>query len=135
MKKFFIFLGISCLIAGVSLFGNSLLMINKDGTFSVFDRYDNVKIYSELPLLYRYQHEEYFTRFDTFGNINDTQEILRSLGANELFREQVGDIVIIYAYSPLITKFERVHSHRVNVMIAVREERISVGSPLLKGSF
>lgn len=135
MKKFLIFLGIVCLIAGVSLFSNSLLRIDREGTFSVFDQFDNVRVYEERPILYRYQNPNYFTRFDTIGSIQDAQEILRYLGARELFREYVNDIIIIYAHSPLITKYQRVHRRRVNVMIAIRNDRISVGSPLLKGSF
>jgi len=110
-------------------------MIEREGTFSVFDEFDNVRIYDERPIFYRYQTPNYFTRFDTYGNISDIDGILRNLGARELFREQVNNIIIIYAKTPLITKYERVHSQKVNIMIALRDNRISVGSPLLKGSF
>ena len=69
-------------------------------------------------------------RIDYYGS-----EITALRCCEELFRERYDDLIVIYAYTPLREYYVDVHGERVNVMIAVRGNKISVGSPVLSGSY
>ena len=65
----------------------------------------------------------------------DAADVLKTLGARELAREEIDGMTVIYAFSPRISAYETLRYGRVNVMIAVRGARLVVGSPLIKGSY
>lgn len=74
-----------------------------------------------------------YVRVDMTG---DAETVLKRLGARERFREQLDDsLTVIYAFSARFSAHETVHGQTVNLMIAVRNDRLAVGSPLLKGSY
>lgn len=69
-------------------------------------------------------------RIDYYGSETTALEC-----CDELWREYLDGVTVIYAYTPLRAYYKRVHGEKVNVMIAVRGNKISVGSPILKGSY
>ena len=56
-------------------------------------------------------------------------------GGRILKREQLNGVTVIYAYVGRISKCENTSFGRVNLMIALSGGRMTVGSPLIKGSY
>lgn len=134
IKKFVCLLGIAALLLGAGFSDNGLLSVEADGVFTVFGKNGAVTVYSRQnrPALDRFGC---YTRLDISGGMAEAEKGIKDLTAEILWTETVGDITVIYAYSPLIRKFETVRNKRVNVMAAVRDGNVSFGCPLLKGSY
>ena len=132
MKKFILFLGLCLLFAGIRLSDNGLLSVNADGKFTVYGAGGVETTYEQKPLLDRFSG---YTRLDICGDRETAYECLLSLGATLLWEETVDEIVVIYAYSPFIRKYETVKGQRVNIMAAVSDKTVALGCPLLKGSY
>ena len=62
--------------------------------------------------------------------------VIKTLNANVVKKEWLEDgTVVIYAYSSLIEKQVKVENKNVNLQIAIKENSIIVGWPLILGSF
>lgn len=132
MKKFIFFLGLCLLFAGIRLSDNGLLSISSDGKFTVYGAGGAETVYESKPLLDRFDG---YTRLDVCGGRETADKSLRELGAKLLWEEEVDGVTVLYAYSPLIRKYETVHGERVNIMAAVKNDSVALGCPLLKGSY
>lgn len=127
MRRFCAFAGVLCLmLLGVALrlyFCRLDLII--EGTYTAFSDNDE-QIYTSISKGYE--------RVDV-GNGTNASEIIRKLKARIIKTEKVGDITIIYAYSPCLLKSVRLFDENVNVMIATTPSSVVVGSPLIKGGY
>jgi len=63
------------------------------------------------------------------------QKILQALGHEYMFSQRMGDLQTIYAYSGRGRDFVARGRERVNLQIAVRGGRVTVGWPVILGSF
>lgn len=132
-KKLCIFIGIFALLAGLRLCDNGLLGIEQEGRFTVFTHgAEAVYEIENRPVLDRFNG---YTRLDTYGGTDRALQGLKDIGAKILWTENAEGIIIIYAYSPYINKYEIVHGKKVNVMTALNDGHIAYGCPLLKGSY
>lgn len=68
------------------------------------------------------------------GKVSENQ-LLSSLKAQVVKVERVGDITLYYAYSHRMSNTVKVDGKKVNVQIAVTDSAITVGSPLIMGSY
>ena len=73
-----------------------------------------------------------YVRADMTG---DWETVLNVLDARCVETQQLDGVTVVYAFSPRFSAYETLSFGRVNVMIAVRGDRLAVGSPLLKGSY
>lgn len=129
MKRYFpLFIGLCLLLVGITL----------GDTFRALD-YDSLTVYADgTPTVYGDgdrvpSTRGKYVRADMYG---DCDEVLGLLGAKEIAREAVDDMVVVYAFSPYISACETLKYGRVNVMIAVRDDgSLVVGCPLIKGSY
>lgn len=129
MRRFLLLLGALSLAVGLRLYNNGLINCGYDGTLSV-GTYDTVAL-NEIPLLISGPH-----RIDIDGGDEDTAlKIISTLCGKELFRENVDDIVIIYAYCDRLGDCKKVGDLDVNLMIAITNAGIKAGTPLLYGSY
>ena len=62
-------------------------------------------------------------------------ELLEKYDADLLFSEQAGDVICYYAYSPALSYRATLYGVTVNLQIAVENQRITLGTPLIFGSF
>ncbi|MCL2375154.1 MAG: hypothetical protein FWC82_01315 [Firmicutes bacterium] len=69
------------------------------------------------------------------GGKEEMLQGLEDLYAAVLWKENFGDLIIFYAYSSRIRDFHMVLDRRINVMVALRDGKVSFGIPLLGGSF
>lgn len=69
------------------------------------------------------------------GKENEILEIFSDLNINFLFRERVDDIDILYGYSPFFKMSCNVAGKKVNFQIAVKEEKITVGYPMIYSGY
>ena len=65
----------------------------------------------------------------------DVDEFFSHHGATHILTERTGLGVSYYAFSPEIKYKERVSGKEVNLHVAVYGERITIGTPIIYGSF
>ena len=70
----------------------------------------------------------------TFSD-KSAEEVLAKLGAAERFRQDLDGTTVIYAYSRSVSGEVVVMGSRINVQIAVSDGVLTVGSPLIAGSY
>lgn len=73
--------------------------------------------------------------FEFYGNKNDVNKILRQLEAKVLKTENFENFCIIYAYSPKICESITQNKQKINLQIAIKNNKIKVGTPLILDSF
>lgn len=134
MKKFVIFIGIVCILVGARFADNGLLNIRFGGNYTEFFDGGYERVYSQdnRPILNKFDG---YTRLDIVGGVNEAKLGLDDLNAKTLWQEEFDNIIVIYAYTKDINKYEYVHGKKVNVMVAVNNNAVSFGCPLLKGSY
>ena len=128
MRRFVALLGVVLLVMGIRLYNNGLLNCGYAGAFS-YGTYDTVA-YDVAPLLIDGPH-----RIDVQGGVDTAYGIIANLDGKLLWTEEVGDMTVMYAYSPRLNKPLSVLGHQVNLMIAVTETGVAAGTPLLYGSY
>ena len=80
-----------------------------------------------------------FSRIDgesvTISNTRPIDSILQSIGAREISTSRIHNLHIVYAYSPRVPTFITKNNARINIQIAVRYDRITIGWPIILGSY
>ncbi|MBR2968048.1 MAG: hypothetical protein IKC35_04665 [Clostridia bacterium] len=127
MRRFIALFGVMLLVIGIRLYNNGLLVCGYDGAVLVGE-YDLTQI--EKPLLIDGAH-----RLDIMGDEQVALSAMSNLDANVLFVEKVDDIKIFYAYSPRLSEKVMIKGREINLMVAVRNNVVSLGTPLLEGSY
>lgn len=69
------------------------------------------------------------------GSYDDVTEIVSRLRANEISRQQLDGLTVICYYSPKIRNRVSIGGKTVNIQIAYRDGTITVGYPLILGSY
>lgn len=131
IKRALLFLGAALVAVGLRIYAPGLAGLI-GGEYTAFDRYDREINYDERPRIAAFSAYE---RLDLTGGEAAANGVIAALGARVLAVEKVGEITVYYARSNRIMRCENTRQGRVNVMIAVSGERVTVGSPLIKGSF
>lgn len=69
------------------------------------------------------------------GTKNDALKFLSQFNYEIVFSEMVEDIFIIYAYCPTIANCVYVNNQKINIELAVNKSNITIGTPLIIGSY
>lgn len=69
------------------------------------------------------------------GSVDKIDSYLSALNAVIVSREEISGIVIIYAYSRGIKDSVVVNNQKVNIQIAVKKGVVTIGSPVIIGSY
>ena len=69
------------------------------------------------------------------GDYQDLTSILKKLNAQTIKEETFDDFCVIYGFSPKLKSYIYIDNQKVNVQIALNKNKITVGSPLILGSF
>lgn len=69
------------------------------------------------------------------GTKNVALNFLNQFNHRVVFSEIVDDIIVIYAYSPQIDNYVFVNNEKVNLQLAYNKGKITVGTPMILGSF
>lgn len=69
------------------------------------------------------------------GDISQLGYLRSRLMLTEIWQEVFDGVTVIYAYSPLIKSGIRLNGRLVNIQIAIRQDALFVGSPILLGSY
>lgn len=113
---------------GIRLYNNGLLCCGYEGEISVGE-YDPISI--EAPLLIDGAH-----RIDIVGaDLAVAENIIDNLCGRVVHSEIVDGEQIIYAYCLRLANSIEVFGQRVNLMIAVSDQGVAAGTPLLYGSY
>lgn len=138
MKKWFCIVAVFVIVLSGGRGGN---------TFSLTDYFNgNYYCYTESPLaehsinLGPFYETENCKEQNVLGEsmvIKNFEPIsaLKTLDANLVSTEVVGTVVVMYAYTPLISDYKIVSGNKVNLQIATYENYSVVGWPLILGSF
>lgn len=115
-------------LAGVRLYSNGLLIISPSGgTYSAF-LHGAQTVYEEPPMLSPQSDAE---RWDFDGEVYVE---LKNLDAEIIKTEIVGEVTVIYAYTPRLVKSVNLDAGKVNIMAAIGNGSC-IGYPLLCGSY
>ena len=126
------FIGVIAVMLGARFYTGGLCSVWRDGTYTVYGARDEETVYETVPFLgIRGGYE----RIDAIGGEKTASEMLERARATVKGTETLGKTVIYYAYSPRLGSGEETVYGTVNVMIAVRGDKVAAGSPLLKGSY
>lgn len=69
------------------------------------------------------------------GTTDNYFELLKDLRLKECFVENIENIKVFYGFSNKLKDFTVVNGEKVNIQVAYREGKITVGTPLILGSF
>lgn len=69
------------------------------------------------------------------GALDDVNAVVTRLRAKEVNRQQINGLTVVCYYSPLIRNRVSIGGETVNVQIAYRSGTITVGYPLILGSY
>ena len=130
LKRIAIIVVVTLLAVGIRLSDNGLCTFVRDGKYSVYENNEIIKSYDSVPILGSREGNE---RIDFIGTERQAYTLLKRMSASVIRQEMVEETIIIYAYSPFIKKRERIFGDTVNIMLAIKGEKISIGSPLLCG--
>jgi len=129
MRRFIVLFGVMLILFGVRLYDRGLYRFADGGRLTVFC--DSGAEYT--PCLFLPNGETRY-RIDLCADF-DVEDLIRDAGARVVKEYYIAGGRMIYAFSPLISNFVMLHNRRVNMMIFIGERRVSVGVPMLFGSF
>lgn len=69
------------------------------------------------------------------GTQDDITKILHSLNATIVKKEKFDGFTVLYAHSPKITNYIILNNKKVNIQIAYKNKIITVGTPIILGSY
>lgn len=69
------------------------------------------------------------------GELQDVQSLLFQLNVVQYKKEDLGGIYIVYGYTPLFQGGVQVEDQKINIQLAFRDQNITVGTPLILGSY
>ncbi len=126
LKRFIAFIAVGLLLIGCRLYPSELARSEYVGKYTMFGADDN-QTEESLKSIYE--------RLDFDGNDEQAEKFIEDMHAKILFVEQIEGITIYYCYTRKIPKSKLVGGVKVNLVVATSDGKISVGSPLLKGSY
>lgn len=126
------FIAVALVLTGLRFACGGLCTFVRDGSYTAYLGGDVELRYSEVPLL---GVRGVYERIDTYGGEEKATEILDRLAATGVRIETIGDVTVIYAFSPLLARSVMLKDGRTNVMIALTRGKLVIGSPLIKGSY
>lgn len=75
-------------------------------------------------------------RFDFFGDEECALEAVKNLGGKVLYSEKLDcGVTVFYAYTTRAYDSVSLGGKKVNIMVAVSDGKVSVGIPMLEGSY
>lgn len=69
------------------------------------------------------------------GKPEDVEIARKKLNLRVIKSQQMGDVYTVYGYSPLLARSVSMEGEKINVQIAYSKGRISIGTPLILGSY
>lgn len=69
------------------------------------------------------------------GGEKAAAEVIKKLKMRTVLEQNLEGIRIIYGYTPRLRGYVVIDGSRINVQIAVREDAVTVGTPLILGSY
>ncbi len=128
MRRFIILFGALLIVIGLRLYNNGLINCGYVGELS-YGTFDTIA-YDSPPLLIEGPH-----RMDIEGDEHTALNVIANLSGKLLWSEESEDMKVFYAYSPRLQEQIKVHDKKVNLMISVSKNKVSIGTPLLYGSY
>ena len=128
------------LITAIAILLACFVSLNSQDTFSygkksyyVYNRSSGAQITTQKPFLAVNVVGETVVLSASEFNV---QKLLLEKKANVLFEEKLGEeLTIYYCYSPKIKRQKTVKGERVNMQIAIRGAVVTIGSPVIYGSY
>lgn len=125
LKRFLAFIAAGLLIVAAKYYPTDI-MLGKYGDVTYYDRLDRETFASSAYS---------FVRADCIGGENAAEAIIKDMRATIVFAEFTEDEKIYYCRSPRLPESVCVRGKKINLTVAVRDDFVAAGSPLLKGSY
>lgn len=147
MKKLAVFIAFILLCVGFML-TEDLSLYNISGLskvcFVTYDQVDGVETIETSQYNYIYctpnEAKSLSNKINKVGVINyfektEKAKILKNIKANISMMEKIDNMEVIYGYSPLYKCSLCIENKKVNFQMAVKEDEILLGFPLILGGF
>ncbi len=130
----------TAVILAFSLVGEKSLIFNVEGdyTFYLESSSSNAKI---ITVDYNSAKEIKKSLKNVCGESvtttlkEDIEKEIDRLKAELIFSEKVDNIIINYYYSDKISAYKTINGRKINVQTAINDDIITIGSPIIFGSF
>lgn len=126
LKRFIAFVAVGLLLIVSRLYPSELAQREYMGKYTAFGANDR-----PIEFISKASYE----RLDFEGDDKKAKKFIEDLRAEILFTETPEGVTIYYCYTRKIPKYKLVGHVKVNLVVAVSAGGVSVGSPLLKGSY
>lgn len=137
MKRLLVFLSICALLLGIRL-GNGIIFtvqLPKDAVLYVYREGGVIDSMPYTEVKFWDKFECFAIRIDTVGDIEVVDGIFAQLKAKRRFEQMVSGVTVFYGYTPYLKKYNILNSCVVNLMIAYKDSKVSIGYPMLAGSY
>ena len=140
MKKLLILLVV--FLMSLAYYTNSFIVMIKeyDPVYSIYIAKENIK--TEYDLSFSQALHKKFISGETAGQSarfqggsSDVKELIKRLDIKVVDEQNLANIKIIYGFSPRLGKPVIINNKKVNIHIAQRCAIITVGTPLILGSY
>ncbi len=132
LKKLILTAVAICLTVCLSCVNSTETFIHGQKTYYLYSQSSQAKITQTKPFLNLNLVGESSVVSASEFNL---ESFIKDYNAKILFVEEVDEITIYYCYSPKIKRQKVVKNQAVNLQIAVRESVVTLGSPIIYGSF
>lgn len=127
------FIAFILMMVGVRFSFNGLINFTRDGqAYYCYDKFDNEEKRDEIPLL---NARGKYEKVELIGGVKRARKLIEDMRVTIVKREKVDNIEIIYGLSPFLDTNTTTTFGTINIMMAISGEKLSVGTPLLKGSY
>ena len=132
LKKILLLLISACLVLSFTHLNSTDLFSKGEKTYYLYNHSSTASIVKEKS----------FLGINTVGestvisseNFN-LAGFLADNSARKVFIEELNEITVYYCYSPNIKRYKVIKGQKINLQIAVRKSVVTIGSPLIYGSY
>ena len=135
-KKISVIIASLLLLTGIFVFNRAPIIDNLDqievylSSYSASTNIKKIKT-EDFKFVLGVKGESYVMSVEDFC----IDEFLDLVQAKVVLSEQFSDLVCYYGYSPKIKYLESINGKPINVHIAIRENCVKIGFPIIYGSF
>lgn len=132
LKKILLILISACLVLSFTYLNSTDLFSQGEKTYYLYNHSSTASIVKEKS----------FLGINTVGEstviLNENFNLAGFLvgnNARKVFTEELNELTVYYCYSPKIKRYKVIKGQKINLQIAVRKSVVTVGSPLIYGSY
>jgi hypothetical protein len=115
-------------IVGLDLVHGATISMYQYNKPTIVKAYCDVNVWDNLDMFYA-------LRIDTVGDDKSARDVVMQLRAEVVDTQVLAKTTVLYGYSPMLPLRQISNGQLVNLMIAIVDGKMSIGYPILMGSY